>query len=471
MKKLFATTALVAMSTGSVWAADIAARPYTKAPTLALTTNWTGLYIGGGVGYGSYLSEQSTYLLSGLPDANRGSTGGGKGWFGTVIAGYDLQFADRFVAGVFADYDFSDIKGKNVSFSGSTIHPRGPDSAWSVGGRLGLLVSPATLLYATGGYTHGDFRGGRGDFIINPQVLARTEADTSQGGTFVGAGVETMLWQNLSGSLEYRYAEYDAVRNARYSFGVAEGFTETKPAVQTVRARLAYKFGTPGIGATYSAPAAPAFSWTGFYLGGGIGYGTYAMDAHYALSKPFTDGGKGVLGTIVGGYDVQFADRWVAGIFADYGFTSASGTAAMFSDALDQFFAGDLKQRSAWAMGGRIGYLVTPQTLAYATGGYTQAEFETANFVPASAVGAANTPIVPGQTFDGWFAGAGVETQVSSNWYARLEYRYAEYDSKRVLIPIPPTAVSNIGDLSPSVQTVRAGISYKFGSGPVVAMY
>lgn len=477
MKKLFATTALVAMMTGSAFAADIATRPYTKAPILAPAYNWTGFYIGGGAGYGAYVGDQRTYLLSGLPDANPATmTGGGQGWFGTVVGGYDLQFADRLVAGVFADYDFSDVKGKNLNFSSASIPQRGPTSAWSVGGRLGFLVSPVTLLYATGGYTHADFRGGSSEFIAVP-FAGNPEDGTSQGGTFVGAGVETMLWQNLSGRLEYRYASYDAARGTRYNIlGVPQGLTETEPSVQTIRATLAYKFGTPGIGTTYSTPAAPAFSWTGFYLGGGIGYGVYGMDTHAVSTfgptqRPYANGGKGVLGTIVGGYDVQFADRWVAGIFADYDFASASGTGSIYSPSFDEFYKGTIKQNAAWAVGGRLGYLVTPQTLAYATGGYTEAEFDSANFSRANVNGSAIKPVVSGQTFSGWFVGAGAETQLSSNWYARLEYRYAEYDAQRLQIPLPPSALIDTIEFKPAIQTIRAGITYKFGGGPVVTKY
>ena len=40
------------------------------------------------------------------------ATAGGRGWFGTVQAGCDYQFASRWVVGVFGDYDFSRIKGE-----------------------------------------------------------------------------------------------------------------------------------------------------------------------------------------------------------------------------------------------------------------------------------------------------------------------------------------------------------------------
>lgn len=471
MKKILAGTVVVLGFSGQTFAADIAARPFIKAPVMTPAYNWTGFYLGAGGGYGAYLSEQRTFAINGLPINDPASNGGGKGWFGTVVAGYDVQFADRFVAGIFADYDFSDIKGQNINFSGGSVSPRGLNSAWSVGGRLGFLASPATLLYVTGGYTHGEFLGGPSQFIATNLSSIGGETGTNQGGTFFGAGVETMLWQNVSGRLEYRHASYDVARGTRYDLlGVTQGFTDTKPSVQTIRATLAYKFGTPGIGATYSPPPLPASTWTGFYVGGGGGYGIYEMNAQYPAlnpafqSRPWTNSGNGVLATITGGYDIQFAGRWVAGIFADYDFAHASGTADLYSALQDSGFKGNLRQNSAWAVGGRLGYLVSPQTMLYATGGYTEAHFETATFAKDSG-GIPTNPVLPGQTFGGWFAGIGTEARLVSNWYARLEYRYAEYDSHAAQIPLPPGPLIDRGEFKPSIQTVRAGLTYKFG-GP-----
>ena len=56
MKKLLLLAAsLLAANTAS--AADIAARPYTKAPILAQVFSWTGFYVGGNVGYGRSHSD------------------------------------------------------------------------------------------------------------------------------------------------------------------------------------------------------------------------------------------------------------------------------------------------------------------------------------------------------------------------------------------------------------------------------
>jgi outer membrane immunogenic protein len=52
MKKLAITAALVALSSISANAADLGARPYTKAPMMEAAYDWSGFYIGANAGYG-----------------------------------------------------------------------------------------------------------------------------------------------------------------------------------------------------------------------------------------------------------------------------------------------------------------------------------------------------------------------------------------------------------------------------------
>ncbi len=68
MKKILLALTAVAAMTGSASAADLAARPYVKAPMPAPVANWTGFYIFGGGGGGVWDANtgvQST--VTGLP--------------------------------------------------------------------------------------------------------------------------------------------------------------------------------------------------------------------------------------------------------------------------------------------------------------------------------------------------------------------------------------------------------------------
>ncbi len=141
MKKILLALTAVAAMTGSASAADLAARPYTKAPApIAVAPSWTGFYIFGGGGGGIWDADtgvQST--ATGAPILGFNQRQGGDGWFGTVGAGYDWQTANSWVIGVFADGQFGSLKG--------TIQDQGPfvagniknDYSWAAGARLGYL--------------------------------------------------------------------------------------------------------------------------------------------------------------------------------------------------------------------------------------------------------------------------------------------------------------------------------------------
>ena len=72
-------------------------------------------------------------------------------------------------------------------------------------------------------------------------------------------------------------------------------------------------------------------------------------------------------------------------------------------------------------VGARVGYVVSPRTMVYAKGGYTNAKFDVRN---GDGSVETNTDI----DADGWRIGAGVEQAVSNNVFAKLEYRYSNYE-------------------------------------------
>ena len=115
---------------------------------------------------------------------------------------------------------------------------------------------------------------------------------------------------------------------------------------------------------------APAYNWTGCYVNGGFGYGVSNTD-HNAETLPGlvpidgrnTSGARGWLGIAGAGcdFEVPFAGlgNWVVGAFGDYSFMN-------IHEPMQEFLLqGDAKQTDAWAVGGRVGYVVTPNLLAY----------------------------------------------------------------------------------------------------------
>jgi opacity protein-like surface antigen len=164
----------------------------------------------------------------------------------------------------------------------------------------------------------------------------------------------------------------------------------------------------------------------------------YEYEEEY--SESFKDSGTtdvGAFGVVTVGYDRVLRQGWVGGVFADYDFGSG-----ISGDVSVGGVQASLDHNHSWAVGARLGYLVTPSTLLYGTAGYTQAQFELDGF--------------GSQTFGGYFVGAGVETFLRQNWTVRLEYRYSDFGDERIVDTASTTA-----DLDLSMHTARVVLTYR----------
>jgi outer membrane immunogenic protein len=52
MKRVLGGVVVAAALSGSAFAADLGAHTYAKAPAVASVSSWSGLYVGGNLGYG-----------------------------------------------------------------------------------------------------------------------------------------------------------------------------------------------------------------------------------------------------------------------------------------------------------------------------------------------------------------------------------------------------------------------------------
>lgn len=473
-------TALVSAcaATGPASAADLPrGAPVLKTAPTPLP-NWTGFYLGLGAGYGMFSAEASQDIAGAAFADNQ--TGGGKGAFGIATAGFDWQFNRRIVAGVFAEYDFAgNIAGNQFAapLGGSTARVT-LESAWHVGGRIGWLLSPATFSYFNAGYTGARFAGSTLQLAAAPfPATGATLPDRSSGGYFLGGGVEWMAVPGWFVRGEYRYAKYGTDRVELLAGGAPSGvFNSVETVVQTVRVAAIRKFDWPGApvytGAPWGTPSSVS-GWTGFYLGGGFGYGlihneTDQLAAGVVVAGNQASGGKGYLGTIVGGIDAFAGGNLVLGLFADADLSGIEG----YRTNAQQLASGKSKQDWAWAVGARAGWLADPTRLFYVTAGFTQAHFT--SFDHASVV-LPNAPVMltsPAHTYDGWFAGGGIETGLWPGWFLRTEYRYAKYGAETLPLTAAgaPTAFADRNDIT--VQTVRSVLTYKFGTGspPILSL-
>jgi outer membrane immunogenic protein len=226
---------------------------------------------------------------------------------------------------------------------------------------------------------------------------------------------------------------------------------------------------------------APTPSWTGFYIFGGAGGGVW--DANTGVNRTATgacvlcmnntQGGDGYFGTAGAGYDWQFSQRWVFGIFGDGQFGSMKGS---ISGAP---LVGNVKLEDTWAVGARIGYLVAPNVFSYVNAGYTGSEWGGSTLVSMVSGGPSGFH-TGGFNTEGWFVGGGVENNLdifgitAPGWFMKTEYRAAYYDNKNINILADGTNAPNGFDINfkPLVQTVSTSLVYRFNwTGPAVPNY
>jgi outer membrane immunogenic protein len=255
MKKLVLALTAIAAFSGSALAADLPARTYTKAPVMPEPVmSWTGFYIFGGAGGGIWDADNSSQN-AGVP-ITVNQRQGGDGWFGTVGAGYDWQFNQSWVAGVFADGQFGGLKGSitGISFAAPLTGTEKLRDSWAAGVRLGYLVAPNVYSYVNVGFTQSYWSGSQLSSIFGSAPTLSTPS-FNRSGWFVGGGVENNL--NIFGitapglfmKTEYRAAYYDTatLTESVIATGLPTTATTTfKPIVQTISTSLVYRFNWTG---------------------------------------------------------------------------------------------------------------------------------------------------------------------------------------------------------------------------------
>jgi outer membrane immunogenic protein len=227
-------------------------------------------------------------------------------------------------------------------------------------------------------------------------------------------------------------------------------------------------------------PVVAPTTWTGFYLGADVGGTWFNQNATWnPLPSPAgfgvnaitgTERGSAAIGGVHAGYNYQFSNNAVAGIEADWSGTNANGTVTQpwIAFPAGPAIAGDfttLSTRLDWlaSVRGRLGYLVTPNVLAYATGGVAWGEFAYAASATSGAGYSASVSF--NQTQTGFVVGGGLEWMMTQNWLLRAEYLYYGFDSGPNVVGTAPGFAafpSNFVWGKNNVNVMRAGLSYKF---------
>src|SRR6266700_2796990 len=249
MKKfLLATVGLVALGmVAPASAADLAARPYTKAPPMiAAIYDWSGFYVGANGGWGSSRNCWDFLPVAGgvTPEGCHDATGGVAG--GQI--GYRWQSAG-WVFGLEAQGDWADLRGSNASlaFIGQTNRSK-IDAFGLFTGQVGYAWNNA-LLYVKGGAALTDSRFNTIDTATG--ILTSSTGDNTRWGGTIGVGLEYGFAPNWSVGVEYDHLfMQDKTLAFTTPAGVFVGTDRIRQAVDLVTARINYRFnwGGPVVG-------------------------------------------------------------------------------------------------------------------------------------------------------------------------------------------------------------------------------
>ena len=227
---------------------------------------------------------------------------------------------------------------------------------------------------------------------------------------------------------------------------------------------------------------APAFSWTGLYLGGNAGYGWGTTDSDnnalfdagpdYTLGVGLYPGANQSMdlnGWVAGGqigYNYQLENNWVVGVEADFQWTGAENDSDLLASVNGPYFQNSGELEWFGTVRARLGYAMD-RLLVYGTGGFAYGKVSASSTVAAAPGGIPLWETATSGSDDsvltGWTVGGGLEYALTDNWILRGEYLYVDLGSSSLTLPLAGTGGSYINtDASVTQNIVRAAISYKF---------
>jgi outer membrane immunogenic protein len=203
--------------------------------------SWTGFYIGGNAGYGAANDAIGTGVIyPGAKPVDIAAVGAAAspsfnpgGFVGGAQTGYNRQMG-RIVVGVEADAQYIGLRGASgissifPSTRGTTNVPFNVNTAvstnWLVTARprAGYLVTPALLLYGTGGLAVTDDRFSQTAGLANGFTVS--SSSTNRIGWTIGAGVEYAVDDHWSAKAEYLYADFGKANALGTLTPAASGF-------------------------------------------------------------------------------------------------------------------------------------------------------------------------------------------------------------------------------------------------------
>ncbi|EJF75405.1 porin family protein [Bartonella alsatica] len=240
---------------------------------------------------------------------------------------------------------------------------------------------------------------------------------------------------------------------------------------------------------------APAFSWTGFYIGAQVGNFSSKVEitdsGKNKLGKDATPKPSGFMGGIYAGSNMDLGSGLVLGVETDAVWAdredtktlspkeigggnlenfknslTAAGAKAAPGKQVNNIQADDkrtdstaLKEKWSGATRVRIGFAIADHIMPYVAGGVAYAQMQAINSVKVTAK-ADNQEVTSAalldktKTFVGYTVGGGVDFAMTDNVLLRAEYRYSDFGKKEF--------VKDNNKFSYKTNDFRVGVAYKF---------
>jgi len=183
-----------------------------------------------------------------------------------------------------------------------------------------------------------------------------------------------------------------------------------------------------------------AFDWSGFYVGGSVGYGWGDVTVD---PLDTAEGDSSAAGWLIGaqlGANAQF-DSFVLGVEGDISWSNINNDSAVDSGP----WFGEVDVGWLASLRGRAG-IAYDKVLFYATAGVAGAGVEYTDN---------QNGLTGSGTHLGWTAGVGVEAALTDNVSVKLEYAYYDFGVVTYDTNVPD-------DVSFNLNTVRAGVNFHF---------
>jgi outer membrane immunogenic protein len=216
-------------------------------------------------------------------------------------------------------------------------------------------------------------------------------------------------------------------------------------------------------------PVAPAYNWSGFYIGGNLGAGFSKGTFSDSIGSTFnsTNSNTSFLGGGQVGVNYEFYNGVVIGAEAMFDWAPNTNN-TITATGPDGVTTGTAQFNNRWltTATGKLGY-AWDRVLLYGKGGWAWVGQSNSNVSVTSPAGTFPTSISSNSTLGGWTAGVGVEWAFAGNWSARAEYDYIGLQNQNYTVTStnPLFNGDTIGTSSRSIQLVTAGLNYKFGYG------